>query len=748
MNGRDPWGLGGLLGTSIFIAVCVLAGCSGDTGARGPAGPTGPAGPAGPPGPSGAVPVSSAEQINVAVTGVTVPAGGGAPVVELELTNDAGQGLKGLPAANIAFAIGELSPGVNGGSSEWQSYVTRADGGVPNVQATTETATEGTYVDNLDGTYRYTFSKALTAYPAGPTYSETATHRLGVEIRTSSGGFLSENIPANNAPYDFVPTGGAPTVTRLIAGTATCNGCHQKLEVHGEARFDVEYCVLCHNPHSFDGNTGNSVDMKVLIHKIHDGINLANGYQIVGFGGSVNDFSDVEFPQDIRNCQVCHNESDPKTPQASNWRMVANRAACGTCHDDIDWANGGHPGGFTFTDDTQCLDCHGPNGTVRNAAGKLVQTPIAHEIPALLASAEFAYNVLDVTNTNTGQFPTVTFSVTNPLDNDTPYDLANDPAFTACDGTSRLAIDIAWSTAEFTNRDSGSAPSQPVSISVLPGCGDTVNDNLDGTYSATSSVAVPATVSGSLSAALEGHPWKDLNADGLTSQDERIAVTNAIRYAAIGTAPLTERRSVVDIAKCDKCHKQLSLHGGNRTDNPQVCVGCHNPNATDIARRTGQCLATLGADDTPIDFKRMIHAIHASGTIGVPFEVCGFAGANVFDFVYPGRLNNCEGCHKADTYYPVDGSAVHGTTADAGTDVSSPTDDTVISPNAAVCSACHTSDLAKEHMEQNGGDFAATKAADSALISAGVETCGICHGPGRVADVKVMHGVESFVSGD
>ena len=735
------------LKVALTLSACflIVAGCEGDSGARGEAGPPGPPGPAGPPGPSGGVPVGSAERIEVEVTSVTVPAGGGAPVVDFKLTNALNQGLVGLPAANIAFAVSQLSPGSGGGSSEWQSYLTRADGGVPDVQATTEAATAGTYVDNGDGTYRYTFAQALTDYPAGPAYSETKTHRLGIEIRTSSGGLLPENIPANNAPFDFVPAGGAPLTTRLIVDNAACNACHDNLELHGEARFDVEYCVLCHNPYSRDGNTGNSVDMKVLVHKIHHGVNLAMGYEIIGFGGATHDYSGVVFPQDVRNCETCHRESNEDTPQASNWRLVANRAACGTCHDDIDWANGGHPGGLTFVDDTQCLDCHGPNATVRNSAGDLVQTPIAHEIPGLLASQRFAFNVLDVTDTNNGEFPIVTFSVTNPTDGDSAYDLASDPAFTACDGTSRLAVVIAWSTSDYTNRDSGSAPAQPVSINALPACGGSPVDNLDGTYSVTSPVAVPAAVSGTLAAGLEGHPWEDLNQDGMTASDERIAVTSGIRYAAIGGAALEERRLVVDIDKCDDCHKQLTAHGNNRTDRPEVCVACHNPNATDINRRAGQCLADLGADDTAIDFKVLIHALHASGYTGVPLEICGFGNqANVFDITYPGRLNNCEGCHLPDAYYPVDPSIVLGTTVDAGPDIAAPIDDRVISPNTAACGACHTSALAEEHMRQNGGDFAATKTADGTLISSGVETCSLCHGPGRVADVKTMHDVGAF----
>ncbi len=47
-----------------------------------------------------------------------------------------------------------------------------------------------------------------------------------------------------------------------------------------DSRTDVTYCVTCHNPYSIDGDTaaepwGGKVDMKVLIHKIHYGVNLS-----------------------------------------------------------------------------------------------------------------------------------------------------------------------------------------------------------------------------------------------------------------------------------------------------------------------------------------------------------------------------------------------------------------------------------------------------------------------------------------
>jgi hypothetical protein len=47
-------------------------------------------------------------------------------------------------------------------------------------------------------------------------------------------------------------------------------------------------------------------------------------------------------------------------------------------------------------------------------------------------------------------------------------------------------------------------------------------------------------------------------------------------------------------------------------------------------------------------------------------------------------------------------------------------------------------------MIQNGGDFNATKDADSNLVSSGVETCQLCHGPGASADTAEMHGVGEF----
>ncbi len=749
----------------LLLGAFALTGCEGDDGADGPAGPTGPTGPAGPegpPGPSGGVPVTSADVIITEILSVAIPDGGGAPVVSFKLTNDLGQGLTGLTASQIRFAIAELSPGENGSSSEWQSYITRADGGVADVQATTETATAGTFVGNGDGTYQYTFSKPLAgdgAYPAGPVFDASKTHRIATQLS-------GVNLPESNSPFDFVPAGGDVTFTRLIVDNDTCNACHDRLAFHGGGRFDVEYCVTCHNPHSADGNTGNSVDMKWMIHKIHKGgpgggdvagsPPLIYPYQIIGHNDTLYDFSHVVFPQNIRNCTTCHDESDESTPQAGNYRMVVNRQACGACHDNValldgsGWTQGLHPFGLSFEDDSQCLNCHGTD-TENNAA-------IVHRDLVALEGEKFEFKILSVSGTAPGEFPVVTFSVTDPTNGDAPYNIHTDSPFTQGGGASRLAIDIGWSTTDYTNLGSGSAqvatgtPAQPISINPLPNASPpgASTDNGDGTFTVTSTTAIPLDAVGSLAVALEGHPAVDVNPD--IAGAERIAVKTAVAYARITDATLVKRRVPVQIAKCDDCHHQLSLHGSNRTDNPEVCVICHNPDATDVNRRVAgsTCVNELGDVEEAIDFKRMVHRIHA-GNVGI----CGFGNSAhpYFEVGYPGRLNNCEGCHTSTGYYPVDPSKVRATTIRTSPDPlefpggvadrSTPVGDWAISPNTAVCSSCHMSTLAIEHMKQNGGVHGGVKQADGTVLNA-AESCSVCHGQGAVADVREMHGVGEF----
>jgi OmcA/MtrC family decaheme c-type cytochrome len=182
----------------------------------------------------------------------------------------------------------------------------------------------------------------------------------------------------------------------------------------------------------------------------------------------------------------------------------------------------------------------------------------------------------------------------------------------------------------------------------------------------------------------------------------------------------------------------------------------------------------------------MVHAIHASAKREQPFtyEATAAHPAGLSEVTYPGILKNCETCHTPGSY---DFSASASSaalpnllwTTDAKGDMTndattnptgitplglSPwvttlgqgqidyrTDNLVSSPIASACFACHDSSLAVQHMQSNGGTLVklfssvASVAARPAIGTASPmtftksEQCMLCHGSGKVADIKAMH---------
>ena len=795
--------LAGLTGAA--LTGLLLAACSGTTGSSGPAGATGVTGAQGPPATGSALNVSTATAITGTITGVTI---GGPPVVKFRLADQNGAPLQGLPAADLGFAIAQLVPGQNGMSSQWNSYIystvppAACPAGVPacattpEVQASVEAATGGALVDNGDGTYQYTFLKDITKDP-NVVYSPLLTHRVGFEIRGLA--------QANNGAFTFQPSSGATTgiFSREIVETATCDGCHTMLTAHGGARVEVQYCVMCHNPGTSDPTSGNPLDMKQMIHKIHAGNTLPSiqtpagpnivptlgiGYWIVGYGDSLSNFNTVLYPQDTRNCTTCHVQNIPTLTEAANYSSVPTMEACGACHDNVNFATGANHGPSIVANDTQCTTCHGTTSTIDN--GQL-QVVAAHVIPEVAAAAKFQYVVNSVTFTTDNAhnvYPVVKFSVVDPTNGNAPYNILTAAAFVGTDpgtgqpvcangGTARLAIDFAWDTSDYTNWGSGATPAtwgQPVSLNPLsvagcaaavPGAAITGPDST-GAFTLTSPTALPAPPAANcppagaaacaaisnVAVVIEGHPGVVTTGPGATA----IPVASTVSYANVaGTAPAA-RRVVVDIAKCNVCHSLLALHGDNRNGNTQVCAVCHNPASTDVGSR--QTLVTAGTDglwEQTIDFKHMIHAIHdgrVRGAAGSPFVIYGYGGSvnNFTDVVYPGQINRCDACHVGTSYYPVNDAAVQATTLLTGLSKEVPNPTTVGNPistsaNMSVCSSCHVDTLAAAHMLQNGGSTAVAKDAEGRTIAnanpANAETCGVCHGAGGVADVMVVHNI-------
>ena len=259
------------------------------------------------------------------------------------------------------------------------------------------------------------------------------------------------------------------------------------------------------------------------------------------------------------------------------------------------------------------------------------------------AAKLFQYNVISVDFDQATREVTVVFSVTNPTTG-TAWDIKNDAPFTQSPALSRLAIDIGWATTDYTNTGSGSTSGAAYPISI-----DALRDaelSVGGSYAVTATLPDQATGTGVV--AIEGHPASD--SDGDNTLDARVPVKSVFQYFPITDSVVMPRREVVNITKCQACHNgdtrdgvtipRLSLHGANRTEELGVCVICHNPNQTDIPYRSS------GAE-VAIDFKRMVHAIHAGGMRDTPLVITGFMGSiNDYSHVrFPAELKNCMNCH-------------------------------------------------------------------------------------------------------
>ncbi|MDT8438597.1 MAG: OmcA/MtrC family decaheme c-type cytochrome [Wenzhouxiangellaceae bacterium] len=685
------------------------------------------------------------------ITGVTFD---GPPVVEFEVLNDFGFGVDGFVQeenVEFEFTVSKLIPRGDGLPPAWQNYFLFDDEGVEDAQA--GAVVDGTVEALGDGNYRFTFGQELEAF-SGILFEPELTHRVGMEIRDPV--LNGEEIEGMDTAFDIVPATGQTEgiVSRNIVTQEACAACHgtEDFAFHGGPRQDVTQCVACHQQGSFDAGSGNSIEFGVMIHKIHQGANLNNlplqycGFGCENFGAPPDDFSEVHFPQSTQNCVACHDPANEATPQAINIANAPTAEMCASCHDNLAFdengltnANRKHLG--LAQPNSTCAACHSENGL-------MVSSLEEHDNLSVLEAQKFNATILAVTNSGEGQSPAVTFTVVDPTNDNAPYDLAADPAFTG--SGVRYAMGFSWPNTDFSNvgNDAGTTSSgrpagQAYNIAIAtvgPGLPDYVMDNGDGTYTLDTAllpepVVVPTTTPslGSGTVVIEGHPAADLNFDGV--YDEEVPATSVSRAFAITDAQADARREVVDVGLCQDCHGKndgLALHGGNRVDNVEVCTSCHTPNATDLFRRPADPDAVAntvneaafdGREDRVIDMKYMVHAIHAAGMREEPYVVYGFGGSvhDYSDVAYPRSVADCEACHADDDSYvlPLSEGVLASTTESGATVTASgffgaqayapgieaaldPTDDNNVSPEASACVACHDSSGAKQHMAARG----------------------------------------------
>jgi OmcA/MtrC family decaheme c-type cytochrome len=309
--------------------------------------------------------------VNATITAATADVAG---VVTVKFSVKNSDGSPVVKLGNFNANIVKLVPAsATNPVSQWVPYIyrTRTSGTASALQGSREN--NGTLTNNNDGTYTYVFKTNLTTAVMGTTpiaYQRNLTHRIAIMLGGHSG-------PTASATFDFVPDGTAVASTRNLVETATCQNCHGPLfDAHGGDRLTVETCVTCHNPSTTD-TAGQTMDMTVMIHKIHAGGELAsipgpdgivwdnpatavdesadNGSYVIG----TSTWWKAEFPAVLDNCQACH---QGKGAQVNNWKSVPSRVACGSCHDTVNFTTGighdqnGAPG--IQTDDSACAACH------------------------------------------------------------------------------------------------------------------------------------------------------------------------------------------------------------------------------------------------------------------------------------------------------------------------------------------------------------------------------------------------------
>jgi len=520
----------------------------------------------------------------------------------------------------------------------------------------------------------------------------------------------------------------------------------------------VKLCLTCHNPGTTDPATGNTVDLAVMIHKIHGGNYTANPYEIVGFRQAWFDFSNTRFPGptgEAKECGACHTGATP---------LKYSRAACGACHDTVDWAT--HMGGQV--NDDGCNGCH--SGTTAYPRVGFVHSKLySSAAKARFTDPGFQVTINGVTNTGPGQSPTVDFSVTV---GGQPFDLNADLAQVVPGGSTIVTnprkvqsfrFSLAGPTTDYApiGNTTGNAPQSPATID-----GTTFLEVAAGTrgrytYTFPASAAIPLTASGSFAVGFEGYYVQKLPAAGAPVAAKSFAsVTPIFTFGVTDAAPVA-RRAIVDDAKCDACHQGLGFHGESSRKQAAYCAFCHNAaNVNEERAPRFEVFPSGSTSNTPesVQLSTMVHRIHAGAELHRPQILGGFPAPSVtnpggtpadfsaVEFPNFTGVQNCLACHRPGTYaLPADTvlptrSQTWTCLEDPGADTNgycdgtSPVDgppnfrmtaEAFTPPQAAACTSCHDSPVTIAHAAVN--TFGTT------------ETCAPCHGAGKDFDVLKVH---------
>ncbi len=599
----------------------------------------------------------------------------------------------GLTLANVSVAIAKLVPGTNSDPDQWVNYIYRKEtatagvgpGGVPALSSAWQATTDSKQTDaallaaqlvyNPEGYYTYTFKTDITdpTQTNGVIFEPDRTHRVAIQLSYKNA--VGATVLVN--PYfDFTIDANGKSVaitdstnTRKMVDAASCNNCHDKLSLHGGGRVDPQFCVMCHNPGSTDANSGNVLTFSTMVHKIHAGKLLASqllaggeNYTIWGYQNSQHSYADVGFPQDLRNCTVCHSGANVSTPQGDNWKSRPSQEACLTCHTSnagSDWdtlhtviaAEFVAPGAAAKAlPNSQCARCHG--------AGSVVSAERVHYSQSQQNAARYKMNIESVvfndTADHTGRSVTIKYFLADPTNGNKAYSLVTPD----CTGTTTITcanttqfgnlrfylayqsmVGQSGAVTEYSSYNNGGSAANAYAYK---GANDgsnhyTVSIPLPNDSATSVAFGTARIVSiGQIKEPLLKVQWATDPRPPVVPQVLIDVSAQHTSQELVISGTLQPRRTIVSTDKCNVCHGTLgtasasntlatAFHSGGR-NMVEACVVCHDAN------RASTTVMTNGmALNESYQFKRLIHGIHSGAKRTYPFT----HGNNVIDVFNP-----------------------------------------------------------------------------------------------------------------
>lgn len=635
-------------------------------------------------------PVITGPGLNVTINQVTVN-GDGVATVDFLLSDDAGRPLdrEGLLTAGPvqpSFVLSWLGENEEGESTQYTAYTTRVKNSAEGSEVQSSADQGGSYETVQLGHYRYTLGTKIDIDEE----RSHLTHTLGVYAERP----YQDSEYVDNEMYSWVPDGSdVETVLDVVTDNA-CNNCHSRLEFHGGSRRGVEMCQLCHTEsNSINPETGNTIDFQVMVHKIHMGASLpsvaaGDPYYFVGYMGSREDFSQVAYPWDMRDCTKCHDGE-----QGDRWITRPAQKPCTSCHDRTYFGEGDAPEGWEKhtagpRDDSECIVCHGED-SLEPITQSHYTTFSDPNSPVVTAQ------VIAISHAGPGEQPSVEFEV--EVDQE-PHDILLEPF-------DRIRVRI-WGPTTDTKHSLMETLSQAAECedTIVRPCLEPSGDGF--IYHAL--FAMPDEAEGTYTVGLDGRYAKD----GVNYPFKNPLLDFAV------SGEVEARRAIVSTDKCNSCHEHLGPHGGSYNE-VGYCLNCHNP----VSYQDPEDLSPGGeATLASLNLKDWIHGLHSS--VG-----------------YPAPLNDCSKCHvDGSTSLPIVTGALPSTSASAECPSSQPdcagmggvpnfpvVTELTTPPESAACTSCHNDQATKVHAETNS--------------SSSGEACATCHGTDKVQDVGVVHAV-------